>query len=181
MNWEIDFLLWLNEKFSASLGGIKTAIFSADILIYLIFAAVVIWTAFSFVSKFRKYKKKNTEMLVLTTVSALFARVIIAEPLRILIGRMRPFEVLAGINQLLNHSAGKSFPSGHATLAFAVATTVAFYYPRTSIIFFLAGLAVGIGRIATGVHWPLDIIGGVAVGILSSWLLQFLKKKFWKK
>ena len=120
-------------------------------------------------------------MLVLTTVSALFARVIIAEPLRILIGRMRPFEVLAGINQLLNHSAGKSFPSGHATLAFAVATTVAFYYPRTSIVFFLAGLAVGIGRIAAGVHWPLDIIGGVAVGILSSWLLQFLKKKFWKK
>jgi len=80
--------------------------------------------------------------------------------------------------QLVNHNGGGSFPSGHASFAFALATVVAFYYPKTSLLFFAAAISIGFGRIAAGVHWPSDVLAGAVTGIASAWLLRFLKNKY---
>jgi undecaprenyl-diphosphatase len=60
-----------------------------------------------------------------------------------------------------------SFPSGHATSSFACAATLARFAPRRVAIalYFLAAL-IAYSRVYTGVHYPLDVIGGAVLGLL---------------
>ena len=77
-----------------------------------------------------------------------------------------------GVRQLVAHPNGASFPSGHASLAFGIAAGVAYYYPKTSIVFFVAALLVGVGRVVAGIHWPSDIVGGAIAGLMGAFLAR---------
>jgi len=67
---------------------------------------------------------------------------------------------------------GASFPSGHAAQAFAVATMLSLRYrPVVSLPAFLWAGLVAYGRIYVGVHYPSDVLGGMAVGALLSALV----------
>jgi len=63
-----------------------------------------------------------------------------------------------------------SFPSGHATTAFAVAGLMAITtkFRTTYVILATAALIVGVSRSVVGVHWPLDILAGAFGGWLSA-------------
>ena len=52
---------------------------------------------------------------------------------------------------------------------------VVWFVSRTWGIWYLAlTAAMGIARIYVGVHWPLDILGGIAVGIASGYFIHWL-------
>jgi undecaprenyl-diphosphatase len=59
-----------------------------------------------------------------------------------------------------------SFPSGHTASSFACATVLAFASPRFAPLFYLLALAIGFSRVYNGVHYPLDVVGGAALGVL---------------
>lgn len=61
-----------------------------------------------------------------------------------------------------------SFPSGHTTAAFAIAGLVCLYRLdyRFKIAAIILATIVGFSRIANGVHWPLDVLGGMIGGWL---------------
>jgi membrane-associated phospholipid phosphatase len=60
--------------------------------------------------------------------------------------------------------AHASFPSGHATTAFALAALLALWYPRWAAGFLaLAGL-VALSRVVLGAHFPSDVLAGAALG-----------------
>ena len=105
-------------------------------------------------------------------VSAFVSRFVVTEIIRYFYNRPRPFEIVEGARKLMAHPLGSSFPSGHAALAFAVAATVSFYYPKSSILFFLAAICIGIGRVSAGIHWPSDILGGALVGVGTAYVLS---------
>ena len=67
------------------------------------------------------------------------------------------------------HKAG-SFPSGHATTAFAVAGLLALglQFRTRYVIFLSAALVAGLSRSVVGVHWPLDVLAGAFGGWLSA-------------
>jgi membrane-associated phospholipid phosphatase len=69
-----------------------------------------------------------------------------------------------------------AFPSGHSAAAFAFAGAICLMrFPvDAKVTVLLLAAAVGVSRVAVGIHWPLDVVGGALVGwlgvMLSVWL-----------
>lgn len=57
-----------------------------------------------------------------------------------------------------------SFPSGHATTAFALAAVLALWYPRGTVAWLALAAVVGWSRIALGSHFPSDVLAGAVLG-----------------
>ncbi len=178
---DVAIFRWLNSWAGVSPFFDWAIVFRAIYLWYLVMTAVAIFIAGTVFLRFRRYRKQNTDLFIFAFISAFTARYVITEIIRFFYNRPRPFEVLDGVRQLVSHNGGGSFPSGHASLAFAVASAVAFYYPKTSILFFAAALFIGMSRVVAGVHWPSDILGGALVGIGTAWLLRRATAKFIEK
>jgi membrane-associated phospholipid phosphatase len=78
---------------------------------------------------------------------------------------------------------GKSFPSGHATLAFTYATTLSLQYKKWYVVVpaYLWAGSVGYSRMYLGKHYPSDVLVGAALGTLSGWLTYKLTNKLFKQ
>lgn len=80
------------------------------------------------------------------------------------VGRPRPPLWRADPPPLIPLPHSGSFPSGHATTAFAGAVVVAVAVPRLAVPSFVLAAAVAYSRVYVGVHYPLDVIAGAALG-----------------
>jgi membrane-associated phospholipid phosphatase len=58
-----------------------------------------------------------------------------------------------------------SFPSGHTTTAFALATALTLLWPRYAAGYFLLALAIGASRVLANAHWVSDVLAGGLVGV----------------
>jgi membrane-associated phospholipid phosphatase len=85
----------------------------------------------------------------------------------------RPFVIFSNIHPLFTE-AGYAFPSGHSTVAAALAFLMFFKYKRFGAICLIGALFVGLARVAAGVHFPLDIAGGYTLGFLVAFLAKTL-------
>jgi undecaprenyl-diphosphatase len=88
--------------------------------------------------------------------------------LRELIGRDRPPLVYPEPRPLVTVPHSGSFPSGHASASFACATVIAYASPRLAVPAFVLAAAIAWSRVYVGVHFPLDVLGGAALGVLVS-------------
>ncbi len=150
-----------------------TAVFFAKYLGYILAAILLLL----FIKNWRKYR----QMVILSFGAAIFSRFIITEILRWLWFRPRPF-VNHHVNLILNQSAAEaSFPSGHAAFYFALSTIVYFYNKKLGAGFFIASFLISIFRVFCGVHWPLDILAGMIVGIITGWLVFKIFQKIFQK
>jgi membrane-associated phospholipid phosphatase len=94
--------------------------------------------------------------------------------LKAVIERPRPSGLLEGI-EVRDHVGGFGFPSGHTTMACAIAASLHPILSPTArwIVWALAAL-VGAARMYVGAHWPADVVAGAALGIAiasAAWLL----------
>lgn len=88
--------------------------------------------------------------------------------LKVAIGAPRPIGV-EGIRTLREHTAtGFAFPSGHtqATATFWYYLMISLKKPWITFLGILIITLMGLSRMYLGVHWPADVIGGIAGGIL---------------
>jgi undecaprenyl-diphosphatase len=80
----------------------------------------------------------------------------------------RPFAIGLGVD-LVSDSPSSSFPSDHTTSMFALSLALHFLRRyRLSIISFVLAFLVGFSRIFIGVHFPFDILGGIAFGAIGA-------------
>jgi len=102
--------------------------------------------------------------------------------LKYIVNRPRPYVTYPDIENVTSEGS-PSFPSGHTSAAFALATSVSIAYPKWYIIapaYLWAG-AVGYSRMDLGVHYPSDVFFGAVIGAGSAYLCykgqQWLYKK----
>ena len=67
-----------------------------------------------------------------------------------------------------------SFPSGHATVSFACATTLALAVPRLAVPLYALAVAISCSRVYVGVHYPLDVLAGAVLGVAIAIALRTL-------
>ncbi|HEY2938439.1 MAG TPA: phosphatase PAP2 family protein [Gaiellaceae bacterium] len=109
--------------------------------------------------------------IVVLVAAADFAADGLAYVLRDAIGRERPPLVYPEPEPLVRVPHQPAFPSGHAATAFACATVTAWAAPRLRIPAFVLAAGIAWSRVYVGVHWPLDVLGGAALGVLVSIVL----------
>jgi undecaprenyl-diphosphatase len=81
------------------------------------------------------------------------------------IDRDRPPLASPDPEPLVRLPATGSFPSGHATVAFACATVLALAVPRLAAPLYVLAALVAWSRVYVGVHYPLDVLAGAALGV----------------
>jgi undecaprenyl-diphosphatase len=72
---------------------------------------------------------------------------------------------------LVHHAADNSFPSDHASVAFAIAFAVMAVYRRLGLALLIAAAAIATDRIFVGVHYPVDVATSLMVGLASALLV----------
>ena len=92
-----------------------------------------------------------------------------ADLAKALLGRMRPKLFLHdgtyGFDFLHTRADYLSFPSGHATTAFALATAAALLWPHYAVAYFLFALVVAASRVLANAHFLSDVLAGALVGV----------------
>lgn len=131
-------------------------IFLADGILYILIALAIIFVLL------QKTWRTRIFLLLEITLACLFARGVIVEFIKFFYHKLRPFEFY-GFEPLISAS-GHAFPSGHATTVFAIAIVIFFFNRSWGGWFLTLAIISGVARIFVGVHWPLDILGGVIFG-----------------
>ena len=94
--------------------------------------------------------------------------------LRHAIGRERPPLRFPDPHPLVHVPGNPSFPSGHAATSFACAATLAWLTPLSPVALYALAALIAFSRVYVGVHYPLDVIGGAALGLGVATALRLL-------
>jgi hypothetical protein len=98
----------------------------------------------------------------LRAADALLSSVLISEGLKLVTHEERP-----------NHGGHDSFPSGHTTAAFAIATAQSAFHPSQAPLWYAGAAFIGYSRVRLNEHHIHDVIAGAALGYATArWSLS---------
>ena len=146
-------------------------IFGARYLILLTFLII-----FILIFKGNTAEKKA----FLLTILALPVATLIIMGIHLFLFEPRPF-VTFHFTPLYPFNPDASFPSRHASFMSIIAFSYLYYKSKWSALFLILMLLVGISRIYVGVHYPIDILGGIIVGVVSLIITKFVLKSLKSK
>lgn len=176
---DLDFRLF---RFFNSFAGVSPTwdgifVFLAEYTMFLMLAGLAVFLML-------KQREKIRSLIAMKALTAAFmGRVFFVSLIRTFFFRKRPF-ITATVTQLVNHNALEgAFPSGHATVMFALAFSFLLGENKNFLwggIYFILALVSSLARIVVGVHFPLDIVGGILMAALSILITEKLFD-FWLK
>jgi undecaprenyl-diphosphatase len=123
---------------------------------------------------------KKDKKAALYLLPALILNTLLTGILKYGINRPRPFQALG--QESLIHATSPSFPSGHTSRTFVLATVLSKFHPKFAKYLYSFAIIMALSRVYIGVHYPLDIISGAILGISVGMLvLRLPLKKYIKK
>jgi undecaprenyl-diphosphatase len=122
-----------------------------------------------------KERKAGLIFLLFTGLTLTITDQLSSHVLKEIIGRVRPCHVLENVQMLTDCNTSYSFPSSHAVNIFAAALFLAQPLGRAAPVFFGIAAIVAYSRVYIGIHYPFDVLGGAAIGLLIAWPLRRLK------
>lgn len=163
LNFDSAILLWIQDVIR---NPILNPIFIA---ITHLGDAGVFWIALSLVlCFFKKTRKAGIFGLCALLMSVLINNVC----LKNMIGRIRPYEIIAGLECLVKHAKDYSFPSGHTGASFAAASVFIKELPKKfSIPALVVAILISFSRLYIGIHYPTDVIAAAIIGTAIGFLV----------
>ena len=110
----------------------------------------------------KKYRKVGFILLIALLVNALIGEGI----LKNIVQRPRAFITYPDISIIINPPTSFSFPSGHTASSFAAAVVLGHYFKKWSFLFYFLATLIAFSRLYLFVHYPSDIIVGIALGTI---------------
>ena len=149
-------------------------IFGAHWLIYIMGALVLAYVAVAWKTSHFEGRVENLWHVCWTFVLAEITTYLI----RFFWHRPRPFVTLDHITKLINVPATEaSWPSGHATAAFALAFGLFMHNRKWGYPMIALAVIVSLSRVYVGVHYPSDIIAGCVVAFFAAAITAPVKKR----
>ncbi len=125
-------------------------------------AAILLWALLGlwlFFHEEREGKHVFWRIFFAVAIASLLVEAI----LKPMIGRVRPaFDIGALV---VAPATGYSFPSGHATVSWALAVVLASVEQRYAFLWFFLAFCISLSRVYLGVHFPSDVIVGAMIGL----------------
>lgn len=140
-------------------------------------AQYLAYTAFLVVPYLWIRRERHDLIRILVTIVVAFA---VSEALKTFLSVPRPFvaEDFQPLIEVAQRDFYGSFPSGHATFLAALGAAVFFTEKLPGTLILLLAIAVGVGRVLVGVHYPVDIIGGFLIGVIVAGFFKALHEIF---
>lgn len=164
---ELDILYNIQKLHNAILDPIMVALsYIGEIgTVWIIIAVIFIFT--------KKYRLCGITMLVAMIIGALAGNLL----LKNIFARPRPSWIDHNVILLINNPVDYSFPSGHSLNSFTSAVTIFIYHKKLGIYALILALFISFSRLYLFVHYPSDVITGVAIGAIISIFSVWIVKK----
>ncbi|HOT13528.1 MAG TPA: phosphatase PAP2 family protein [Bacteroidales bacterium] len=174
-NIDIDILKDINLNRNKNLDGVFRVI--TDSASTVAYGLAVLLLVIAFRRKNIDARQRSVYVAVSVTTTAIIATI-----LKYSIHRPRPFITYPFLEKVTS-GGSPSFPSGHTTDAFAIATAVSLAYPKWYIIIpsYIWAIAVAYSRMCLGVHYPSDVLVGAFIGIITATIWYKEKHLLYKK
>lgn len=162
----------LHSLAGLSIWGDALIVFFARWYFYIVLAVFVYaaWQGYRGIAS-------NLYNYAVALIAALIARFGVAEIIRYFYHHDRPYVAIAGLPHLLTDNA-YSFPSGHTIFLFALGAVSHFFNKKLAYFLYVSGLVIGLARVAAGVHYPSDIVGGIIIGAATGVCVYLLAERF---
>lgn len=121
-------------------------------------------------------KAADRRTIVILAVASAFIGLGVNQLISFCYFRPRPFAEHV-VHLLIDRSPDPSFPSDHATGAFSLATSLVLYHRKTGLFSLGFAVLLGFSRVYVGTHYPSDVIGGAATGLISTAIVYLLRNK----
>jgi membrane-associated phospholipid phosphatase len=168
----------LHQIYEHDSGAFKSVMQASDKMAYPLFVAVPAaeWLAALTQNGMSKREASTLSVAMIGTAGSAFI-------LKKVFSRNRPFVSESGISCYRGDAtcpvqSDVSLPSGHAALAFALATSLSIQRPKWYVIIpsYLIASSIGLSRIWNGVHYPSDVLAGAALGTTAAIVTHRLMK-----
>lgn len=123
------------------------------------------------------HRYRERRMVLLSLMSGSFVYFVVKTLIVLVYPYPRPYVFFSNIHPLIAQSVAEgyqSFPSAHTMFFFAISTMVFIYNKRLGLFFLIISSLMGIARIFIGVHWPLDIVVGMLLGVVASIIIHLV-------
>lgn len=189
--WGEDLLVFLNDYVNKSYLLSKYVPLTADMFVFS-YPIYLSWLYLYWIYK-KNVDYKNAALYVFFSW---FWAVTLNLFIQFFVDKQRPEQLVISANNLIfSHVPDNPFPSDHAAMSAAIATSVLLRWLKNnnksfvnfSIVFWIFSILMSFSRIAAWVHWPTDIIFWTLVWILvpyiliKSKILNFLTTKIFSK
>lgn len=167
---DISIMLWIQEYLRSPLMDSIMLFFTriGDLL--------ALWIFIIFIILLLKKEKRNAIQLALSLVVTFIISEVL---LKNMIKRPRPFVENSQLPSLIEQPNTYSFPSSHSSTSFAVATSLTFINRIWGLVAYPIAILIAFSRVYLNVHHPSDVIVGMLVGTLVSFIInKLLVKKY---
>ena len=125
----------------------------------------------------KKYRLCGIEMITGLLTGLLIGNII----LKNLVMRERPCWINESIDMLISVPKDYSFPSGHTMTSFAAAVILYYMNKKIGIAAYVLAAIIAFSRLYLYVHYPSDVLAGIILGIITSFISIRIYNYFKKK